>query len=345
MGAIRLFLALVVVLDHARQLVMQPAGIEVSRYLELGMNAGFAVIFFYMISGFLISTALAEKYPPNRAGTLAFYRSRFIRIFSLYWPVLIFIFWLYGYWGWFTALSIGDKVTNVFILGMDWRIQFASYPDWHWNASPELLHPTWTLGLELAFYVLAPFILRSWKISAALLVASLVTREYFVASASFDVRWTYMFLPSNFLFFLLGHFARSMPWPSVTKPRFGAALLVCSALPLIYAEAPWDGWQFWSAILCFALALPGVFAGTKQSRFLNAMGDLSYPVYLIHILVIVEIVGMGLGKVTQSGHLFVAMLFSCAILAALLARWIFEKPAAMLMRLSLRPRNLIANKP
>jgi peptidoglycan/LPS O-acetylase OafA/YrhL len=56
----------------------------------------------------------------------------------------------------------------------------------------------WTLGAELNFYLLAPFILRSWKIALALLLASAGVRAYLVATTVFDGRWTYVFAPSTF---------------------------------------------------------------------------------------------------------------------------------------------------
>src|SRR5258708_40202610 len=64
---------------------------EVANFLRLGFDAGHAVIFFYVISGFLISYALENKYREN---TRAFYQSRFMRIFPLYWFIygLMFLF-------------------------------------------------------------------------------------------------------------------------------------------------------------------------------------------------------------------------------------------------------------
>ena len=63
MGAIRLFLAFVVVIDHVRELVLRPLGLDTGDYIKIGMNAGHAVMFFYVISGFLISYVLQDKYP------------------------------------------------------------------------------------------------------------------------------------------------------------------------------------------------------------------------------------------------------------------------------------------
>jgi peptidoglycan/LPS O-acetylase OafA/YrhL len=178
MGAIRLFLALVVAIDHLRSILLVPAGIPgIPEYLKLGMNAGYAVMFFYMISGFLISTGLAEKYEPTAAGTVAFYRGRFVRIFSLYWPMIGVIFLAFnGLAAAFLMLPLADQITSVIILGMDWRIAFADYPNEHWDASPVFLHPAWTLGAELTFYLVAPFLLRSRKAMLTVFVLSAAIR-------------------------------------------------------------------------------------------------------------------------------------------------------------------------
>jgi peptidoglycan/LPS O-acetylase OafA/YrhL len=91
MGVLRLFLALVVALSHLQNQYLQPGhGIDVDWHWFLGVNAGFAVMWFYMISGFLMSTVLSDKYPSSLSGTLSFYTARGVRIFSLYWPFCSF---------------------------------------------------------------------------------------------------------------------------------------------------------------------------------------------------------------------------------------------------------------
>jgi len=340
MGAIRLFLALVVVIDHMRFIILEPAHLNpLPPHLQLGMNAGLAVMFFYMISGFLISTGLSEKYPPTWSGTVRFYQSRFIRIFSLYWPMLLLMFVAFNFWGWFGALSIGDKFTNLFIVGMDWRIMFASYPDWHWDAAAPFFHQVWTLGAELTFYLAAPFILRSWKMALGLLLASAAVRGFLVGTTVFDGRWTYLFLPSTFLFFLIGHFAQTLArYCSILRNgKFGMLLLGCSLASLQIGAVAWDSLQFWAAAIFFAGCLPGIFASTKQSALLNILGDLSFPVYLVHIMVLAEIVDAKIVVfLPRSALLIVSSLLAATILAASAAHWLLEKPNAIAMRWCLR---------
>ncbi|MDP3691884.1 acyltransferase [Bradyrhizobium sp.] len=335
MGAIRLFLALVVAVGHLRMLMLTPAGINTLPNIELGINAGFAVMFFYMISGFLISTGLTEKYPSTPAGALRFYEGRLVRIFSLYWPVLLLTFAVHNLWSWFGALSSIDKFTNVFIIGVDWRILFADYPGWHWDASPQYLHQAWTLGAELVFYLLAPFILRSWKVAMSLLLLSAAIRLAIVSTTPFDGRMMYLFLPSTLVFFLIGHFVQllSLRWLWIRSGRIGLLFLACSWLWLRDGTATWDGFRFWAAVICFAAALPGIFSSTKDSARWNALGDLSYPVYLLHIVVMVKLMDFKLlERLPYPPLLITAVYLAVVIVSAIAVHWLLERPTAALMR-------------
>lgn len=342
MGAIRLFLALVVAVDHLRQSVLHPAGLEVPGIYELGVNAGFAVMFFYMISGFLISLVLTQKYPAGLAGSLAFYQSRFIRIFSLYWPVAILLLVAFGVTRGTFPSSTYDAFTNLFLFSIDWRIAFANYPELHWSAGVPWLLQAWTLGAELTFYVLAPWLLRSWRVVLAMFVVSAAIRAAFVYSFGFDVRWTYLFLPSTFLFFLLGHMAQTLScrlaW--LRNGYIGTAFLLgCVACLTVGSYANWDGVRFWAAVLCLAAALPGTFHATSEWHVLNLLGGLSYPVYLTHAV----LVGLLAERQEQLGQLVtgrvglasavvaVSFLLAC-VLVACAAHWLIERPVATLMR-------------
>jgi peptidoglycan/LPS O-acetylase OafA/YrhL len=177
MGVVRLFLAMVVATDHWRLQALHPRHVGLTSYAELRFNAGYAVLFFYVISGFLITYTLAHNYSPDAAGVRGFYRNRAARIFSLYWPLVVVAFIVVpGAWTAFAAADPADKFTGLFLLGIDWRVAFASYPADHWSAAIGGLHQAWTLGAELVFYLMAPFLMRSWMWAAAILVASVATR-------------------------------------------------------------------------------------------------------------------------------------------------------------------------
>lgn len=345
MGAVRLFLALVVAADHLQATWLAPHyRLPIPRELKLGVNAGFAVMMFYVISGFLISTVLAQKYSASPGGTLAFYRSRFIRIFSLYWPLAIVVlaFWP-GAWTRFAAASLPDQMTGLLLFGMDWRISFLPTT---YTASLSALQVAWTLGAELTFYVLAPLLLRSWSLTIAVLTVSLAVRFYFVATIGYSSVWTYMFLPSTIAFFLLGHIGRVVAerFRRLESPSVWMPIFVLAFGALILGPPPeWDGVQFWTAIVCFALALPGLFELTKDNRFLNGLGGLSYPVYLIHYPVLVMLLGgsrlAGMFDSTGGSSTAIALLcVSVVTAAAVVVHWLIEQPTAAAMRWLSSPR-------
>lgn len=86
MGILRLFLALCVATSHYRIIVLGQYGSSERDapfiiYSFLGLDAGHAVFIFYIISGFLISYALQNKYKNE---TYRFYRARIKRLYPLY---------------------------------------------------------------------------------------------------------------------------------------------------------------------------------------------------------------------------------------------------------------------
>jgi peptidoglycan/LPS O-acetylase OafA/YrhL len=99
---------------------------------------------------------------------------------------------------------------------------------------------------------------------------------------------TFFFFPATFMFFLLGHFgAVACRYRSVNHALslgfLGVAIALCSGTG---AQVTFEGWPSHLLPVCFALALPGIFAATKDSRLFNFLGDLTYPLYLTHSLAI-----------------------------------------------------------
>jgi peptidoglycan/LPS O-acetylase OafA/YrhL len=343
MGAIRLFLALVVASGHWQAMAPQP--LQIDARVRLGFTGAQAVFFFYVISGFLISYTLSRNYTPDLQGAGRFWCNRAARIFSLYWPLAAFSLAVFPdarpqHWS--------DLFTGIFLLGTDWRLAFASYPSDHWEALLHGLHPAWTLGAELTFYLLAPLIIQSWRLATTLFVCSLGVRGYLVwqLGPAMHETWTYYFAPTTFCFFLLGHFGCRLggvaSWSM--RPVFGFSLLAASALIMTFGfnYDDLDSPRLWLSILCFAVAVPAVFEATKNVRWLNILGDLSYPVYLVHVLTFILLSGVifqataGLtGKLVPYLSILVALAMTTAMAILLLP---IEKAVLYLRRA--RPRRM-----
>ena len=291
MGAIRLFLAFGVLVAHTDADVLSHIGLRMDPLWALGLIGGRAVLFFYVVSGFLIGYVLHEKYPATGAGTRAFYRSRFLRIYPLWWCLLAVCLFLGSRPGLAGHLP-PTVIPAAGLLGSDWLVAFWTYPAQDWLIFPSGAEVGWTLGAELTFYLMAPFVLRSDRTAFALLLVSALMRIVCIwafksAGQHVSVTMTYFFFPATLAFFMLGHCAAVIH----RRYRIGLAL---SAVSLTAAAAfsalgnpfSFDDWPFHLSALCFALALPGIFAVTKDNRVCNVLGDLTYPLYLTHSLVI-----------------------------------------------------------
>ena len=359
MGAIRLFLALAVLQSHVYAQFLRPAQLYVNNGLALGVNGGYAVAFFFVISGFLISFVLEQKYD-EPGGAWAFYRARALRIYPLWWCLYLIVPFITmdGLAQFVSRRHIYDLITGFFLYGSDWLLSFKAYPNQYTEPMPHGLELGWTLATELTFYLIAPFVLRSrvWPlmIFAGSALIRMVLNIYYPPDASFGIwnNWCYYFFPAVAFFFMLGHLTRELhtrlPLPSA------AAAWGCIALAVVIcliqdAHYNYDNVDFYAAILLFAVALPRVFEATKDGKACNFLGDLTYPLYLSHGALLVTLVKSSLAQrivahiAGPTPELRPYMIFAKALLVsvpiwvlglltAVAVHYAIEKPAARVMR-------------
>jgi len=315
MGLVRVLLALFVVFDHS------------SAIKSLNLPGGpFAVKVFFIISGFYMTLILSRKYIGKGSYKL-FITNRFLRLYPIYWTVVVLtIFFSFGsyiiYGNWmrlvpyvaynefmsFSTLSYLGFV-NLFLFGQD-VVMFlglnletgsmfftnnfvATSPQFHGFL---LIPQAWTVGLELLFYLIAPFIVRrKIRIIAILIVLSVTIRcyIYFVLDLHNDP-WTYRFFPNELALFLLGtvsyHIYNYLQIKPVNRNYhkfvFGfyiVLIITFNYLPDISSILDINSVLFY-IITC--ASIPSIFILTKSSKIDNRIGDLSYPIYLVHMLII-----------------------------------------------------------
>ena len=169
MGSVRTLLAIAVVFAHS--------------YGFIFVGGRLAVQLFYVISGFLISYILVEARTYRTVSS--FYANRFLRLFPIYWFVAIstiiavlFASLIFNEThktiSTFEALGFGGKLSlalsNLLLFGQDWIMftgvrggDFQFVTDFResdvqvWQGL--LVPQAWTLGVELSFYLIAPFVL------------------------------------------------------------------------------------------------------------------------------------------------------------------------------------------
>jgi peptidoglycan/LPS O-acetylase OafA/YrhL len=293
MGIVRALLAIAVLLNHANGI-----------FGYTMMNAVWAVQLFYIVSGFLIAHILAGRYEHTSHGLWLFYSNRLIRIFSTYWVVLVvtlavaFAGTNVGIGAWLQYGNLADWparlffiFTNIFIVGQDlalWLVLDHGSLKFSYDALTTIpvvagfnvITPAWTIAVELMFYAVAPFFARArLPTLLAWIGASLALRFVLYKNGYDNSQLVYRFFPLELALFLMGMVAnrlyRASP-PQTPVAVYGFTLIVIAAILHGF------GGRIWVNFALFALALPLLFEFSRRVNFDRFVGELSYPIYLIH---------------------------------------------------------------
>lgn len=342
MGCCRLALAMAVVLVHGGGFSPMIGG-------------ALAVQAFFVISGFYMALVLHTKYPPGPKSYWIFISNRLIRLWPVYALVLALaagIYWwawppraetagLFSFWvehwdklAWSTKVILGGA--NLCLLGQDWLMFAAVDPqtgllhltaDFGREPLPAfvflVLPPSWSLGVELTFYLIAPFVVRrSFRFLVGLVAASFLSRIATYAVFHHHDPWSYRFFPSEMAFFLFGVLAHrlSMAMPlsldADRRRRIGFWALVAVLLLLGTLRISKD----YAVLAAFALCLPFIFEATKSSRLDRTIGELSYSVYIGHAFLapVLQAGCQGMGWVLPPIMFSAALVITSLVLAAAL---------------------------
>lgn len=334
MGALRLYLAVCVFLWHCWMVQHHHA------------LASFAAVYcFFIMSGFYISMALDQTYPDTPNGTLRFYANRALRLYPTYLVVLVATAIAYrvglisygvpgisghsSFWGAFNQITVLPKVAYLTLSAT--------------AATGNTFGPFLTVGIEMMFYALAPFFVR-WKLPNLILlfVASGIVHFIPYMLGLPDRQWQYEFFPSTAVLFVAGSLSyRLYVAIKDTANRYVGWI----ALPGIIAYGVYfDPMAYTNTFepivlyAAFSLMLPFLFIASQQPRIKKIdkfLGDISYPIYVVHILAI--------GIVDGTKNVTTALALTVGLSVALL---LIERPVEWI-RDGIRSRNnaLSAAKP
>ncbi|MBI1731600.1 MAG: acyltransferase [Gammaproteobacteria bacterium] len=327
MGMIRMFLALSVVIHHLSQRSFQ------------WLDAGAAVMAFFVISGFYMALVINEKYRGMDSWRRRFYEARLLRIFPAYLFVLIAGVMVHAAnqaaFAEYFRLELWKQISlvlmNVFIVGQDlFQTVLMTPVKGGQNAvvdsalaalGPEyfrneymIIGQAWSLSSELMFYAIAPFIVTSWRRVFAGLLLSLVLRTAILLQPDVwpPTVWGSRFPASTLTFFCLGalsYHAHAWLCALETGARLRwakAAGMAASALFLYWAGSQsmagsflylekgdhYDTHTHWTFYLGLAVSLPFVFRISRNWGYDRLIGELSYPLYLVHGFVIGTVVNL-----------------------------------------------------
>jgi peptidoglycan/LPS O-acetylase OafA/YrhL len=336
---LRLFAALLVLWGHSYPLTADGKDDIFSKCLfGYDIAGGFAVMIFFVISGFLVTKSASER------TTKEYLAARALRILPALACVVLFTVIVIG--PILTNLSLIDYfldrwtqsyLTNIFVFGIQYDIP---------SATGRLLYPgaingsLWTLSLECGFYVILAVLFHFRLFTPR-------TAFVFIAAAV---------LANFYCAYVLG-LSWNRPGPNVWKgaPLYqtavnGSAFLLGSAfwiyrdrislsagMVLVCAVALFAAQGTWSAAIVYSLTVPYLvmfFAlGTPFKINLRPIGDLSYGVYLVAFPIQQTVIGL-LGPQIYATK--VSLIATPIVLAiAYFSWWFIEKPCLSLKRGSL----------
>jgi peptidoglycan/LPS O-acetylase OafA/YrhL len=172
-----------------------------------------------------------------------------------------------------------------------------------WSTSPLLflfliIPQAWTLGLELTFYLIAPFILKKgFKIVVALILLSIALRLYIYNYLGLQQDpWTYRFFPTEVMFFFTGYLSYRLyvkfKYVSIPRSVNISILVFMLASTMLYQYLPATKINYLpfslkdlTYFILISCSIPFLFKFLKKNKLDTKVGELSYPVYIAHLSV------------------------------------------------------------
>lgn len=340
MGLLRYLLASLVLASHLGHTV-------------LGINPGVsAVVVFYMLAGHVVA-GLWQKWHQQPGALAHFYADRLWRILPQYYAACAAaaLLWWAGAQSPFLAAQPN---------ALHWLAQLAVVPLAYYMYTGAdnfvLLPPAWSLGVELQFYLFAPFlVLLRPRLLALVMLASLC---FFVAA---QAQWLhtdhfgYRLLPGVLFLFLTG------AWLRRCAPLLLLLLLWCAmALYLVWVwnAAPILPYRR-DVALGFVMGLPllalvhalrqrrasaaNTATATAWRRLDNALASASYGVFLWHFPALWALQWAHMAPAPRGvAELLLVTLISTA--CAVAAHWGIERPLWQRQRTLVKAKNTVSHR-
>lgn len=262
----------------------------------IGGIGRYAVFSFYILSGFLMTTIIKNRYGTNISGLKKYAANRLLRIYPVYLMALLISLSIILILG-STEITMVDKnlsipngplnwFMNVTLIGLDFNVLERTIP------------PSWTLFVEIFYYAMIPIAVRAGgKFVITWVVASLFYHLYLIIiphGGMYGWNSRYGTVMAGSLGFSIGCFLQyySMEWMNKRLVFISSMLVIfaCYGITSYWFYIGPSKWQldimstafFYSNIFASAILIINLFE-IKQSKISNLFGDFSYSFYLMHL--------------------------------------------------------------
>jgi peptidoglycan/LPS O-acetylase OafA/YrhL len=310
MGVFRCLLAIAVVLYHTGGLA--PFGIHI------GVAA---VVSFYIVSGYAM-TGLIERHFSGASKIVPFYCERLWRLapqYLTYLALAMIVAFGFGVrsstfqYGPFTVVDLLAHLTVVPLSLFMYSTDITGFM---------LIPPAWSLGTEMLFYLLFPFLLWSrWAVYAGI-GCSMMVFLLAIAGVLPPDAFGYRLLPGVLFFFLIGHLIFRRDWSTLCM----VALAMAIGGLVIFEWVGFDRGYNRSLYAGAVIGMIGVLLTRQMSKqwLDDLFGAASYGCYLGHMTLLLTFRHYGL-----LGDRPVALLAAVALLSmvmGLTTYWLVERP-------------------
>ena len=355
LNALRFFAASLVVFHHAEQ-IRSKSGLFNLKSFSFFNNGGIAVAFFFILSGFLITNLLLKE--RSSSGVISikkFYYRRILRIWPLYYLLVflgtLLIPFLISY------LNISYEMPYTFSEVILFFVFFAPFMV-TFIFGHHLLEPLWSIGVEEIFYIFWAPLLNYVNLSVAKI-------SVFIIVFKFLLVWFSPYFIENELYFqLLGKLqfesmavgALGAVWVFNYQEQLRSSIFIFHRLSQIilmsfitirivffdYLISNVNVFAFIQGTFIFNLAVNFLFLWLIlnvslnkdslikfNSRVFNFLGDISYGIYMYHMLVIFTIMLVLKDYLIRINEisatiLFYFLVFSVTIFVSYVSKQYFE---------------------
>lgn len=313
LNGLRFLAAFAVFVTHVELLKMM-FGLKHNWYHPIVFNlGGWGVSFFFVLSGFLITyLLLSEKKHTNTVQIKHFYIRRILRIWPLYYLILIL--------GFFILPKFNDIYTNFarIIFEKSFYQQLMLYVIILPNVAYSFFGPfphigqSWSIGVEEQFYLIWPVLIKKVKNIYRLCFGSLVTIGFFkicfwIYYNSYSIHSEFLdslktlIVMSKFENMCIGAISACILFDETKWNKYKSyivnPIIHLTAWILIPINIYWmpktlqDGLHIVDAVLFVVIILNVINTNSLISKILNfrglnSLGKISYGIYMYHFMII-----------------------------------------------------------
>ncbi len=175
----------------------------------------------------------------------------------------------------------------------------------------------WTIGLELMFYLIAPFIVRrKLMVVLSIIILSVSIRLLLYKNGLRNDPWTCRFFPTELAFFLAGNLGyrayKKIQTMEIPAWYIDAALAMLITIIFFFDRIIIPAKQYMFMAYVF-LIIPFVFYRFRNSNIDSYIGELSYPIYISHIFIMTVLLSLHISYKTGLLPSIITIVFSVAI--------------------------------